>query len=355
MPISVSLPAAAVFPSANDVGGAEQSIFNEMRLSAWAGHYNHVRFGYTISQEGTNIKIEPGAAMIDGRLVTMNDPYLIPKSVLHAANFDIYLQLTYDSLGNASATNIVFVETLPNYTPAPSSSVLRLGVVHVRQLDDDFSAYSDVYPSHAPWPLGLDILNTYYYDTRFEGLGGFDTTGTAKISGGGLKLTTTPVANHTASIVYPGLAASDTAPIVYPGVLDRQDMYSFQSRFVIDSVESDSIVTIYHKTESTSSGYIGFEIDNRTLSCVYASAALDPKNTVATSAIASTTILGLSRTHSGCTWLCNGRQLASVQDNGLPDAYPGYWQIQLIAKTEEQTSLNVRRVTVASPNVLPGI
>lgn len=341
MPISVSLP-AAVFPSVNDVGGAEQSIFNEMRLSAWAGHYNHVRFGYTISQEGTNIKIEPGAAMIDGRLVTMNDPYLIPKSVLHAANFDIYLQLTYDSLGNASATNIVFVETSPNYTPAPSSSVLRLGVVHVRQLDDDFSAYSDVYPSHAPWPLGLDILNTYYYDTRFEGLGGFATTGAATISGDGLTLTTTS-------------EASNTASILYPDVLDRQDMYSFQSRFVIDSVESDSIVTIYHKTPLKSSGYIGFEIDNRTLSCVYASAALDPRITVATSAIASTTILGLSRTHSGCTWLYNGRQLASVQDNGLPDTYPGYWQIQLMAKTEQQTSLNVRRVTVASPNVLPGI
>jgi len=341
MPISVSLP-AAVFPSVNDVGGAEQSIFNEMRLSAWAGHYNHVRFGYTISQEGTNIKIEPGAAMIDGRLVTMNDPYLIPKSVLHAANFDIYLQLTYDSLGNASATNIVFVETLPNYTPAPSSSVLRLGVVHVRQLDDDFSAYSDVYPSHAPWPLGLDILNTYYYDTRFEGFGGFYFTGARTLSSDGLTLTTTST-------------AGDAASVFNSDVLGRQDMCSFQSRFVIDSVKSDSIVTIYHKTQSTSSGYIGFEIDNRTLSCVYAKTALDPRITVATSAIASTTILGLSRTHSGCTWLCNGRQLASVQDNGLPDTYPGYWQIQLMAKTEQQTSLNVRRVTVASPNILPGI
>lgn len=332
-----------IFPSANEVGGEGQAVFTESSLAAWVGQADHIRSGLTVSKDATNIRIASGSAIIDGRLVVVDTPVLVPITSLHAASFNIYLQLFYDSLGNAYNAAITFSEYAPNPEPVPENA-LRIGSVTRHALDDDFSVASGPRHTYSPWPLALDILNTYYYDTQFEGLGGFQTVGAVTVGNDGAQLSTSSQIGSIAKL---------TRPAYKPGA----SMESFQLWMRIRITGTDAQARILPGWLTEPSGYIGFTISGYDLSCVYKPDWFGANEVaVATSTVGNSFVaLSISRTPGYCAWLKNGHVIAECDSGDLPTtSRPGTIFAEIKATSDTVTSLYLNRYIVASPNIAPG-
>lgn len=197
--------AITVFPSANAVGGAAQKVLSEPNLGTWLGATaprNYIANGLDLSGDGTaTLTISPGAAIIAGRVVTVDEAIEIPVS--GTGGYSCRLTLALDALGNVESAAAALVST---GTPATVND-LYLGFVSVSLGKVRFIHYSGGRYTSPHGTLYDSMVNRHVaFDTFFESIDGYQTSlvssGTVAINAaeGYLKLATSTTSGSSAAI-----------------------------------------------------------------------------------------------------------------------------------------------------------
>jgi hypothetical protein len=197
--------AIKVFPSANAVGGAAQKVLSEPNLGTWLGATtprNYIANGLDLSGDGTaTLTISPGAAIIAGRVVTVDEAVEIPVS--GTGFYSCRLTLALDALGNVESAAAALVST---GTPATVND-LHLGHVYVSLGKVNYTDYSQGRYTSPHGTLYDSMVNRHVaFDTFFESIDGYQTsltssaTATIDTAGGYLKLATSTTNGSSATI-----------------------------------------------------------------------------------------------------------------------------------------------------------
>lgn len=212
--------AIKVFPSANAVGGAAQKVLSEPNLGTWLGATaprNYIANGLDLSGDGTaTLTISPGAAIIAGRVVTVDEAIEIPVS--GTGFYSCRLTLALDALGNVESAAAALVST---DTPATVND-LHLGHVSVSLGKVRFIDYSRGRYTSPHGTLYDSMVNRHVaFDTFFESIDGYQTSlvssGTVAINAaeGCLRLATSTTSGSSAAI--------SKYSYTYLGSLERPD------------------------------------------------------------------------------------------------------------------------------------